>query len=201
MENCSKLRSVLLFSGGIDSTALLYWKKPEIALLINYGQVTFEAEQKAASEIAYSTNIPLITHSLKLDLVGSGTLAGEELSHHNLYSEFWPFRNQLLLTIALIFAVKNDFGHVMIGLTKSDDLFKDNSDLFIRKMDDLSMFQEYKVKISAPAIEYSVQELVRFSKIPMNLLAWAHSCNTSNLPCGKCPSCQKYIKIFSTLLN
>lgn len=193
------MRSLLLFSGGIDSTALLYWKKPEIALLINYGQVTFEAEQKAAFEIAKSTNIPLITHSLKLDLDGSGTLAGEQFAHYNRYSEFWPFRNQLLLTIALIFAVKNDLGHVMLGLTKSDDLFKDNSDLFIRKMDDLSRFQEYNVKISAPAIGLSVQELVQISKVPINLLAWAHSCNTSNLPCGKCPSCQKYINVFSTL--
>ncbi len=37
-------KTAILLSGGMDSIALAYWKRPELAITINYGQKPFLAE-------------------------------------------------------------------------------------------------------------------------------------------------------------
>ena len=45
-------KKAILLSGGMDSIALSYWLKPEIAITLDYGQKAAEAEIKVASHIA-----------------------------------------------------------------------------------------------------------------------------------------------------
>ncbi len=42
----------LLFSGGIDSTALAAWLRPNVLVTVDYGQRVADAEVRAATEIA-----------------------------------------------------------------------------------------------------------------------------------------------------
>ena len=51
------MKSLLLFSGGIDSTSVLFWKKPDIAITVNYGQVCADAEIQASRSICKEFNI------------------------------------------------------------------------------------------------------------------------------------------------
>lgn len=47
----------ILLSGGMDSMALAYLERPDIAFTINYGQRCAEAEIKASAYIAGVLNI------------------------------------------------------------------------------------------------------------------------------------------------
>ena len=40
------MNTALLLSGGMDSIALAYWKRPDIALTIDYGQAAADAEER-----------------------------------------------------------------------------------------------------------------------------------------------------------
>ena len=193
------MKSLLLYSGGLDSSAMLYWKRPDIALLVNYGQLTFKAEQKAAIEIAKAANIKLECIEVKCASIGSGSLTGKKFSDLNKYSEWWPFRNQFLLTLAAMYATKHDITSLMIGITKSDVFYKDSSNAFINKFNSLIKTQEGNLFVSAPGKTFNTLELIKISKIPFSILSWAHSCNVSVYPCGSCFSCKKQIEIIESL--
>jgi 7-cyano-7-deazaguanine synthase len=192
------MKSLLLFSGGLDSSALLYWKKPTLALIIDYGQLTFKAEQRAATEIAKAINVPLEIKSFG-GLSGAGSLFDGKFNKTDKYSEWWPFRNQFLITVASMYAIKNNIPTVLIGLTKSDTIYADSTEPFVSAMNKLTKIQEGAIEVVAPGMHYSTLELIKTSQIPLSILSWSHSCNTSHNPCGRCFSCKKYIQIFNLL--
>lgn len=43
------MKTALLLSGGMDSISIAWWKRPDIAITLDYGQRAAEAEIKAAS--------------------------------------------------------------------------------------------------------------------------------------------------------
>ena len=43
------MKTALLLSGGMDSIAIAWWKRPDIALTLDYGQQAANAEIKAAT--------------------------------------------------------------------------------------------------------------------------------------------------------
>lgn len=186
-------KSAILLSGGMDSIALCYWKRPDIAFTINYGQKPATAEIYAASRVADSLGIEHHVLEANCRSLGSGDLANDEQLRISPSQEWWPFRNQLLITLASMRAIKIDVGQIMLGSIKSDSFHQDGTDQFYKLINSLTMYQEGAIEIVAPALQYSTVELIKKSKIPSNILLWAHSCHTSNLPCSKCRGCQKYL--------
>jgi SagB-type dehydrogenase family enzyme len=65
----------ILLSGGIDSIALTYWQRPQIALTVDYGQAPAAAEILAAEEVC--KNLSIEHHVIRVDCkaLGSGDLA------------------------------------------------------------------------------------------------------------------------------
>lgn len=45
-------KKAILLSGGMDSIALAYWLRPEVAITLDYGQKAAEAEIAAAARVA-----------------------------------------------------------------------------------------------------------------------------------------------------
>src|SRR3954469_1749497 len=90
----------LLLSGGMDSYALAFLNKPDIALNINYGQKSAIAELQASKLLAERLHIPLLELSIDLSSIGSGDLTDNAPIHHAPASDWWPFRNQALITLA-----------------------------------------------------------------------------------------------------
>lgn len=182
----------LLLSGGMDSTALAYWKRPDVAITVDYGQVPAEAEVQASGQVCATLGI---RHELvRVDCrgLGSGDLAGREAHELAATSEWWPYRNQLLITLAAMRAVALGVQQLMIATVSTDGNYRDGTDDFIRLLDRLVSFQEGGMRITAPAIGMSSTELVRASGIPFDVLAWAHSCHKSNFACGDCRGCYKH---------
>lgn len=89
---------VLLFSGGLDSTALAALLRPRILLYVDYGQRPAEAERTAATNIAGALGLPLTTAALGIREFGSGLLHGETSAGLPTAPspEWWPYRNQFL---------------------------------------------------------------------------------------------------------
>lgn len=189
----------ILLSGGLDSAALCYMEKPDIAFNINYGQSPAIAERKAATEIAKALKIPLVPIDIDCSSLGSGDLVNSEKLNVAPESDWWPYRNQLLITLCAMKAVSVGCTETIIGSVSSDQYHIDGSMEFIEKMDALVSIQEGNIKISAPAISYSAVELIKKSEIPFELLAWCHSCHKSNVPCGQCRGCNKYFDTMHSL--
>lgn len=182
----------ILLSGGMDSIALAYWKRPSVAFTLDYGQVCAEAEIEAASVVAVELNISHEIVRVNCRSLGSGDLAGLESSKHAAASEWWPYRNQLLITLAAMRGIMVGVTDLMLATVRSDGDFADGTPQFTEAIDHLMRAQEGGIRVSTPAIALSTAELVRTSRIPFELLAWAHSCHKATLACGNCRGCYKH---------
>jgi 7-cyano-7-deazaguanine synthase len=182
----------LLLSGGLDSTAMAAWLRPEYAIVIDYGQVCAHAEYVASQAVAEALGLRLIKLRVDCGCIGSGDLSGrpsiEKLSPS---PEWWPFRNQLLATLAASAALHEGITELLFATVRSDGFHMDGTPAFFDKLNLLLRMQEGGLGVSAPAINYSTVELIQAADVDMQLLGWTHSCHTSNLPCGRCRGCNK----------
>jgi 7-cyano-7-deazaguanine synthase len=183
---------VILLSGGLDSTALAWWCKPDLALTIDYGQVVACSERHAADAIARDLGLPHQILSVDCAKLGRGDLGQKDPSSHGSTSEWWPYRNQLLITMAASFLVDHSPLEILIGTVKGDGkLHRDGSKRFLQRANALLRCQEGQVAVSAPGINLTTQELLITSGVPREILGWTVSCNRSELQCGQCGGCRK----------
>lgn len=192
------MKAVLL-SGGMDSIALAYWQRPEIAVTIDYGQLAATAELRAAAAVAKELRIGHRIVRVDARSLGQGQMTGKRRFTGAPSPEWWPFRNQLLVTLATMNLVGSGVDELMIGTVHGDDLHSDGSAEFINAINRLVQLQEFGPCITAPAIHMSTVELVRRSGIPYEILAWAHSCHASDLACGTCRGCNKHRETYAAL--
>lgn len=193
------MNAVLLLSGGMDSIAIAHWIRPRLALTVNYGQVCAQAETRAAAEVAKELAIAHTVLSVDLSSMGVGRLAGSAPLSMSPTPEWWPFRNQLLITMAATHAIKNGADSVVIGTLSTDDAHADGSPEFVKTLDALLRMQEGNIRLITPALRLDGVALARRSGAPRELMAYAHSCHISNLPCGRCRGCLKRLETLSAL--
>lgn len=195
------MTAALLLSGGMDSVAIAWWKRPAYAITINYGQKSAAAEINAASAVAAALNLE--HHVIRCDLsaLGSGDLAGTAPLALAPVPEWWPFRNQMLLTIAAMKALSLSATSLMIGCLITDQRHADGTNGFINAMNQLLALQEGKLVVEAPAIMLTANELVSISQVPFEILAWSHSCHVANEACGICRGCLKHYDTMQALGN
>ena len=194
------MKAALLLSGGMDSVAIAWWKRPDLAITIDYGQRAAEGEIVAATQVAKELGIAHEVVRVDCSPLGSGDMAGIAADQAAPTSEWWPYRNQLLITLVAMRAIARSVNTLFIGTVRSDgENHADGTPQFVQKMNDLMAYQEGNVHVAAPAIEYSTAELVRLAKVPPGLLAWSHSCHKANIACGNCRGCNKYRETYLEL--
>lgn len=189
------MNKAILLSGGIDSIALAYWLKPNIAYTINYGQLPALAEIHSSQQVCKILNIKHEIITIDCSSLGSGDLSGNETLSIAPSSEWWPFRNQMLITLACMKGISDGIEEFMVGSVRHDSFHKDGTYEFYNKINEVIHFQEGEMKITSPAINLSSVELIKISKVPLEVLLWAHSCHKSNIPCGDCPGCFKHLAV------
>ncbi len=193
------MKRALLLSGGMDSVSIAYWQRPDFAITIDYGQKPAEAEIVAGGHVARLLNIPHEVIRVDCSALGSGDMAGTAPSEVAPVSEWWPFRNQLLITLAGMAAVRNGVTRLLIGALATDGVHADGRPAFVEQISNLLALQEGGITVEAPAIELDAVELVRASEIDQGTLAWAHSCHVGNYACGRCRGCVKHYNTWSAL--
>jgi 7-cyano-7-deazaguanine synthase len=193
------MSEVLLLSGGIDSIALAAWRRPAYCLTIDYGQLPAASEIAASSMVCEALGLTHEILRIPIAQLGAGVLAGKPQSPASPNPEFWPFRNQFLITLAAMKALDLQSERVIIGTVASDKRHADGNENFVLQMSALLRMQEGSIMLDAPAIKYSSLALVRESRIDLSVLAWAHSCHRSNIACGHCPGCSKHSEIMQSI--
>jgi len=201
--------TALLLSGGLDSAALAAWTRPTVTLFVDYGQRPASAERRASAAIARELHLPHEELRIDAGAVGGGLLSndGEPLAG-SPSPEWWPFRNQLLVTLAAAWVVRSacvgatpsgvlsadstSTWTVITGSVREDGVrHRDGTQEFYKAMDGLLSIQEGSIRAQAPALKLTTVELIGASSVTDEVLGWTHSCQTSNHPCLECPGCWK----------
>jgi 7-cyano-7-deazaguanine synthase len=193
---------LLLFSGGLDSTALAAILRPKLALFVDYGQRPAAAEGRAAKQIAEVLGLPFQAVELGIRAFGSGLLHDEEPTTiaSSPSPEWWPYRNQFLATAASAIALKEGCGTVALGTVRGDGLrHRDGTQDFYTKLDALVRAQEGDIGVVAPALDHTTEEILLRANVGESVLGWTISCHRSNLPCGECPGCWKRQRVLATI--
>jgi len=193
------MKTALLLSGGMDSLAIAWWKRPEMAITIDYGQKAAEAEKRASTAICNALGIT--HHVLQIDCssLGSGDMVLADPNPSAPASDWWPYRNQMLITFAAMKCIALGVQKLLIGTVLSDGSHVDGTPEFVRQMDQLLQLQEGRLQVEAPAIGMSTADLIRIAQLPPGMLAWAHSCHKANTPCWNCRGCNKYRETYEAI--
>jgi len=190
---------VILVSGGLDSTTLMYLflnKGIEFKpLFINYGQHCAETEYKTLLEVIpenYKKKIEIIDVSSiykysKSRFIKPANLWEETITADDLYI---PYRNVLLLTIGASFAQTLGLNRVYSAFINSNHAKEiDCSSMFFDKLDGL-LSEFGSVKIEMPFRNLSKYEVTKLGIKLKAPIGETFSCQASSeIPCGACPNC------------
>jgi 7-cyano-7-deazaguanine synthase len=183
----------------MDSIALAWWRRPQIAITIDYGQLAAPAEIGAAARVAEEIDARHEVVRANCSGIGSGDMAGGAPDLLAPVSEWWPYRNQLLVTLAAARGLALGVSSLLVGSVATDSAHADGTSSFYVALDALMRLQEGEVSVEAPAIGMTTVELVRSSGVPREVLAWAHSCHVGALACGGCRGCVKHYRTMDEL--
>ena len=205
---------VVIHSGGLDSTVLLAKCQREydevVALNFNYGSKHNARERRAAVEVCNALGIkqvqvdlPFVNELFKSDLLQSG---GEIPQGHyaddNMKRTVVPFRNGIMLSIAVGYAESIGAEKVLLGSHKGDSCqYPDCRQEFTKVISEAAQLGTYtKVVIESPFNNLMKYDVVRIGLEINAPLGLSGSCYEGNeRPCLKCGTCSERTESF--LLN
>ena len=190
------MTTVVLLSGGLDSTVALYMAKGQYAdvtaLSVNYRQPHGARELASAYAIAYSASVPFaeINAAIPWPPMQGDVLVG---------------RNMMLLTMAAARAVVRGGGQparVVIGACAADaDAFPDCRPEFLdAAAKALTLGLGAGVEIVAPLIDRTKAQIVATAALvgAWDAVGLSWSCyRGGKIPCGECNACLKRAEGFS----
>ena len=190
----------LLFSGGLDSTALAWMLRPEKLVFFDYGQRPAKGEERAARAVANAVGIPLDVRRVDMSAFGHGTMStsGTPLALALETPEFWPYRNQMLITLAAMTYAADPLAEILVGTVVGDHAHPDGRKEFVSAIDRL-VRQQSGVRVVAPAIEMTTLQLLTKAAVPKSVLGWTFSCHTGEWACGDCRGCNKHREVIECL--
>ena len=196
-------KAVVTFSGGLDSTTLLFWaaKNHDVsAITFDYGSKHNGRERSAATRIAQRLGVshtivrlPFINDLFKSSLLKSG---GEVPEGHyedsSMRSTVVPFRNGIMLSIAIGYAESIGAKCIYYAAHSGDHaIYPDCRPEFLNSMSKAGKKGTYLgVEVNDPFIDKPKKEIVILGKelgVPFEL---TYSCyKGGRLHCGKCGTC------------
>jgi 7-cyano-7-deazaguanine synthase len=191
--------NALLLSGGMDSIALAYSLRPNLAITVNYGQRSAVGEIRAATAVCRALSIEHAVLPADCSAVGTGPLSNNPQTAVAPVPEWWPFRNQLLVTLAAAYCVQRGITEILVGSVKPDGLHADGRAEFYELLSRVTEYQEGNITVSAPAIALTTVQLISEAQVPLEILALAHSCHVGDFACGTCGGCAKYLAVHREL--
>ncbi|MGB7571903.1 MAG: 7-cyano-7-deazaguanine synthase QueC [Methanothrix sp.] len=204
--------AVVIFSGGLDSTTLLYRMLDmgyEVeALTFNYAQ-RHKKEIECASAIARELEIAheIVDLSSLAGLLGSSALLGRDEIPDCHYTEeaarktIVPNRNMIMLSIAAGYAEAREIPELFYAAHKNDrTIYPDCRPEFVEALRPAiaQATAWHPVQLQAPFLDMSKAEIVRMGlalKVPYHL-TW--SCyRGEKQPCRTCPTCREREEAFA----
>ena len=194
--------SVIIVSGGMDSITLLYDNKDEIALGISfdYGsnhnarEIPFAKMHCERLGIKHITiNLDFMHQYFKSSLLdGAEAIPEGHYADDNMKSTVVPFRNGIMLSIAIGIAESNNLDQVFIANHGGDHtIYPDCRPEFINAIDAAATAGTYNnVKVVAPYTKITKSDIARIGKKLGIDYTETWSCyKGGEVHCGKCGTC------------
>lgn len=194
--------SAIIVSGGMDSITLLYDHKEEIALGISfdYGsnhnarEIPFAKMHCERLGIKHITiNLDFMHQYFKSSLLdGAEAIPEGHYADDNMKSTVVPFRNGIMLAIAIGIAESNNLDQVFIANHGGDHtIYPDCRPEFINAIDAAATAGTYNnVKVIAPYTKITKSDIARIGKRLGIDYAETWSCyKGGEVHCGKCGTC------------
>ncbi len=194
--------SVIIVSGGMDSITLLYDHKDEIALGISfdYGsnhnarEIPFAKMHCERLGIKHITiNLDFMHQYFKSSLLdGAEAIPEGHYADDNMKSTVVPFRNGIMLSIAIGIAESNNLDQVFIANHGGDHtIYPDCRPEFINAIDAAATAGTYNnVKVVAPYTQITKSDIARIGKKLGIDYTETWSCyKGGEVHCGKCGTC------------
>jgi 7-cyano-7-deazaguanine synthase len=219
-------KAVIILSGGMDSTTLLHYLVKELnielyPLSFNYGQKHNYELEMAKWQVNELKKQGYKIHDLKIVemsfiknlLEGSSALIDnnikvpklEELKNPQQPLTYVPFRNLIMLSIALSYAEAKNCEFVFYGAQKGDEYgYWDTTLEFVKRVNKVAdLNREHKIKILAPFVNlYKWEELFIGKELKIDYSkTWTcyNGPDEKGRACGECPTCKERIKAFATV--
>lgn len=198
------MKTILIYSGGMDSTTLLYKLRADgdriQALSFDYGQ-RHRKELKAAAKICKKLNVPhkivditAVKNLMEDSALTSGRIKVPE-SHYKdktMRATVVPNRNMIFLALAIAQAVTLKFDRVAIAVHAGDHaIYPDCRPKFVKAMNSVSKFANYqKIGVYAPFLRIIKRDIAKIGHKLGVLYELTWTCYKGlNKPCGKCGAC------------
>ncbi|MBR4136712.1 MAG: 7-cyano-7-deazaguanine synthase QueC [Bacteroidales bacterium] len=196
--------AVIILSGGMDSTTMLYEYRDEIAMAItfDYGSTQNGRERQCAITHCQRLHIPHITIPLAFIhqyfkstlLMTAEDIPDGNYNDENMKSTVVPFRNGIMLAVACGVAESNGLKRVMIANHAGDHaIYPDCRPGFIQAMDDAMRQGTYEgITIYAPYTNIDKVDIARHGKALGLDYAETYSCYKGREHhCGTCGTCRE----------
>ena len=196
------MKAILIYSGGMDSTTLLYEYKDSIklALSFDYGSKHNAAELEMAAANCRKAGIPhlviplsFIGQYFRSDLLkGGGAIPEGEYDSGNILSTVVPFRNGIMLAVAAGLAESRGLDTVLIANHGGDHaIYPDCRPEFISAFDSAACAGTTNgVRVLSPYCNIDKRAIaLRGKELGVDYsLTW--SCyNGGTVHCGRCATC------------
>jgi len=203
-------QSLVLFSGGIDSTTALYWSLKEgkeiTALTFDYGQ-RHKVEIRLAKKLTERLKIPHTILHMDLSQIGGSSLTDSSLPlpqleqieeiKKGLPSTYVPFRNGIFLALAAAWAEVNNIKKIVCGFNVIDSPhYPDTRKQFVEAMEEAinsgtgAVFGKERLRILVPFLAMRKSEIIKHGLSLGADYSYSISCyQGSEIPCLKCSSC------------
>ena len=201
--------SVIVYSGGLDSTTLLYEERERVALAVTFDYGSNHAAREIACARHHCALLGIEHLVIELGFMGqyfqSSLLSGADAipsgnyDEENMKSTVVPFRNGIMLSIACGLAESRGLKRVLIANHGGDHaIYPDCRPEFIDAMDAAMRAGTYvNVEIAAPYTNLSKADLVRRgAKLGVDY-SQTYSCyRGGEQHCGTCGTCTERREAF-----
>jgi 7-cyano-7-deazaguanine synthase len=196
--------SLIVLSGGLDSTTMLYEYQDRIALAVSfhYGsnhndkEIAFAQLHCKRLDIPHMTiRLPFIKEFFKSSLLeGADAIPEGNYDEENMKSTVVPFRNGIMLSIAAGIAENNKLQFVMLANHAGDHtIYPDCRPAFVDAMSNAMQAGTWNgVQLLTPYTNITKTDIVRHGiKLGINYDETWSCYKGGDTPCGVCGTCRE----------
>jgi 7-cyano-7-deazaguanine synthase len=207
-----KQKAVIVLSGGVDSTTLLY----DLNSLGCYElfPIIFDYGQKHRREIALAVQSctklkipPRIANLRLLNELAPSALTRNDVSvpeghyeEESMKQTVVPNRNMVFLSLAVSYGIGIGARYVFYGAHSGDHaIYPDCRTEFVQAMQEvIRLCDWHQIQIDAPYLLMDKAEIVKIGlKLGVDYSLTTTCYNGKELACGKCGSCQERLEAFA----
>ena len=203
--------SVIIYSGGLDSTTLLYEERERVALAVTFNYGSNHASREIACARHHCERLGIEHLVIELGFMsryfqsslmsGADAIPDGSYDDENMKSTVVPFRNGIMLSIACGLAESRGLKRVLIANHGGDHaIYPDCRPGFVTAMNGAMQAGTYEgVRLAAPYTNLTKADLVRRGAQMGIDYSQTYSCyKGGEKHCGTCGTCTERREAFRT---